>query len=215
MRRATGLTGGDDEFPIASVVHDVQIIPLKTVWTVAFAVITILVLATSSAYAQADAASPPMPKTSTDFGEWKLECFGLEERGGPCQLYQRVETDVANLVAMASAIAITEKGTLQAQIVLPLGIDLSRPPQLLIEEEAVSTLPVSRCLTKGCLVEGTLPDALVDRLADGNLAEVVVFFAGERSLKIPFPLLGLDAGLAKLREITPRSENETAAVPTD
>ncbi|UWR23341.1 invasion associated locus B family protein [Sulfitobacter sp. S190] len=139
-----------------------------------------------------------------NLGAWTFECFDAGDAGRQCQLHHRTSVpDAPNVVVMAAAFSDATGGTLQAEIVLPLGIDLPTPPQLRIDGAVVASLPVSRCIAEGCLVEGILPRELVDQLQAAGTAAITTSVSNNaQTLTIPFPTDGFSDAITRLQEET-------------
>ncbi len=77
---------------------------------------------------------------------------------------------------------------------LPLGISLSEPVQLKIDNGAVDRYPVQTCTNAGCIVSVPLKDTLLASLRTGTVLKVAIQDVNKRTINIDVPLLGF--GLA-------------------
>lgn len=145
-------------------------------------------------------------------GDWAIECLaGSDPAPGQCQLYQRILTQDPSTVALIAALAWSQSDkALLAQISLPLGSDLTKPPSLNIDGVAAASFTWSRCLSTGCLIEAPLPEPLVAALLRGENATFTVVQPNAGPIAIPLSLVGLAEGL---REIMPEDTNP--AIATD
>ncbi|WP_191090250.1 invasion associated locus B family protein [Histidinibacterium aquaticum] len=154
----------------------------------------------------AQTGQPPLPATSEDIGDWKLECFAVTEDGGPCQIYQRVQAGDTNTVALAAAVTILADSSVAVQFALPLGISLQQPPRLrLDEDDELIVLPVSRCIGDGCLIEGTISPEVVDSLTGADEATMLVRIPTGNVIPLPLSLTGFGEGLERLEEVRPEA----------
>ena len=79
-------------------------------------------------------------------------------------------------------------------IQLPLGISLTEPVQLKVDNGAVERLPVQTCTNAGCIVNVPLKDPLLASLRSGTTLKIALQDTNKRTINIDVPLLGF--GLA-------------------
>jgi len=130
-------------------------------------------------------------------GDWAVECLtGPNATAGECQLYQRVLTQDPSIAAMIVALAwsVPEKALL-AQVSLPLGSDLTKPPFLSVDGVIIGSFPWSRCLVSGCLIEVSLSDSQVVTLREGKSAGFTIAQPNAGDISIPVSLTGFAEGL--------------------
>ncbi|MBO9440143.1 invasion associated locus B family protein [Sulfitobacter sp. R18_2] len=141
----------------------------------------------------------------TTVGDWAVECLtGNEATVGGCQLYQRVLTQDPNVAAMIVALAWSPPGeTLLAQVSLPLGSDLTKPPLLSVDGVIVGSFFWSRCIVTGCLIEASLSASQIGALIEGKSASFTIAQPNAGDISIPVSLTGFAEGLEK---ITPQEE---------
>ncbi|EAR51123.1 hypothetical protein OG2516_18175 [Oceanicola granulosus HTCC2516] len=161
---------------------------------------SVLLAAANPAAAQ---EAPQLPQTMERVGDWQFECFGVSDDGGPCQIYQRVVTGDQNVVALAAAFTVLADGSVDVQLAVPLGISLQLAPQLSLDDEVATSLPVSRCVSDGCLIEGVLEAGLVDRIGNAEFAQVIVANTTGQVFPIPLSLVGFREGMGRLDEVKP------------
>lgn len=134
-------------------------------------------------------------------GDWVFEC---QVQGAPsdrCQIYQRVLTQDPNVVAMVVAVTWDDQlSQYRAQIVLPLGVDLTTPPILAAGPSYQIQLLWSRCLSNGCMFEGLLEVSTIDQMRLAKEAAVIVKHPQQGNLPIPLSLQGFPASLDRLQE---------------
>lgn len=73
---------------------------------------------------------------------------------------------------------------------LPLGISLTEPIQLKIDNGAVEKVPVQTCTADGCLASLPVKDLMLAALRGGTTLKITVSDANKRSIIIDVPLLG-------------------------
>jgi invasion protein IalB len=167
----------------------------------AVAVLTAM-LAGAPAQAQAQGGDFPDPATRESVGDWVVECFDHPDLAGRCQIYQRILMNNNTEVALVATFAYRDSA-LHLQVALPLGLDLSRGADLAIGPEYSTTVPITRCTMRGCLLEGQVTDGLLARLTSASAASVTVVNPGRGPFQIPLSLSGYDTALAR---IAPQAE---------
>jgi len=126
-----------------------------------------------------------------EFGDWVVECMPSDE--AECQLYQRILTQDPQVAALAIALHWKHNpGHFEAQIVLPLNVDLRQPARLQIDGNYLIDLPWSRCDRNGCLIEGGIDINLIREILGGQSASVSIFHAYDGEIPIPIFLDGFE-----------------------
>lgn len=157
---------------------------------------TILTISSGIVTAQ-NAGSDMGPMDRREEGDWVVECLGGSDDPLDCQLYQRVLTGDSSTVAMVVTFAwdVASEGY-STQIALPLGVLLTRPPLLAIDQDYRAELLWSRCTSGGCLVEGVPGPDMIDRLLAATSASIVVVHPEDGEIAIPVSLDGFSEAIA-------------------
>lgn len=79
-------------------------------------------------------------------------------------------------------------------MVLPLGISLTDPVQVKIDNGAIEKYPVQTCSNGGCFVSVPLKDPMLAAMRAGTILKVMLQDNNKRTIDIEVPLLGF--GLA-------------------
>ncbi|KAA9005063.1 invasion associated locus B family protein [Histidinibacterium aquaticum] len=153
----------------------------------------------------------PAPVSREEVGDWAIECF--DEAETECQLYQRVLTQDPLVVAMVVTFYPIADGAFNAQIALPLGVDLSQRPELRLDAEPGIPLAWSRCIALGCLVEGSFNAGLMARIQDADQVVLAVFNPNGGELTIPLYMEGFEEAVSRLSTAEPALEPEAEAEP--
>jgi invasion protein IalB len=138
--------------------------------------------------------APPAALAQDTVAAWRVECVG-DGKTLDCRAIQQMinREDKALVAQLAARIAPDSKApTLTIQ--LPLGINLSEPVQLKIDNGAVERYPVQTCTNVGCIVSIPLKDPFLSAMRSGTLLKITVFDTNKRAIAIDVPLLGF--GLA-------------------
>jgi invasion protein IalB len=128
---------------------------------------------------------------------WRVECVGdgklLECRA----IQQVVQRDARQqLIPLATAAVRFDpqaKGAAMS-ILLPLGLNLTEPVLIKVDNGPVEKQPIQTCNNSGCLVTLTANDKLLAAMRAGTDLKLTVQDASKKSIEIALPLLGF--GLA-------------------
>jgi invasion protein IalB len=125
---------------------------------------------------------------------WRVECSGdgktLDCRAVQQMINREDKQIVVQLVARVPA--DTKAPVLLIQ--LPLGLNLTEPVQIKIDNGAVEKVPVQTCTAGGCLASLPLKDPMLAALRGGTTLKITVSDTNKRTINIDVPLLGF--GLA-------------------
>ena len=163
--------------------------------------IAVSAVSLSASFAQSPGAGGGDPEFEREtIEDWVVECLPESDAKPDCQLYQRILTQDREIVAMVVTFAWSEaEGGYRAQIALPLGVLLGQPPLLEIDDDYKLQLAWSRCISEGCLIEGSVGPAMIDRLSSGNVASITVRHPTQGNLAIPIQLSGFSEAVARIR----------------
>ena len=101
--------------------------------------------------------------------------------------------DDKQLVIQLAARGAPEKSPTLTML-LPLGISLTDPVQVKVDNGAVERYQVQTCTNTGCVVSVPLKDPLLAAMRTGTLLKISIQAPDKRTLNIDVPLLGF--GLA-------------------
>jgi invasion protein IalB len=159
---------------------------------VVFLLTTALVGGAASA---AMAQDPP----AQDVAAWRVECTGdgktLDCRAVQ-QLFQRETRQLVIAVLMRKA--PDPKAALIA-IQLPLGLNLTEPVQLKVDNGPAERYPIQTCTNLGCIVATTAPERLVTAMRSGKELKVAFQDANKKPVELAVPLLGFGLAFDKVR----------------
>jgi invasion protein IalB len=82
---------------------------------------------------------------------------------------------------------------------LPLGISLTEPVQLKVDNGPVEREPVQTCTNVGCIVSVPLKDALLAAMRSGTLLRISIQDTNKRTISIDVPLLGFGLAFDKAK----------------
>src|SRR3954471_12744043 len=130
---------------------------------------------------------------------WRVECSGdgktLDCRAVQ-QLFQRDTRQL--LVSMLVRKAPDSKAAL-VTLQLPLGLNLTEPVQLKVDNGQPEKQPIQTCTNTGCFVSMTANERLVTAMRSGTELKIMVQDAGKNPVEMALPLLGFGLAFDKAK----------------
>jgi invasion protein IalB len=166
-------------------------------WRIASAILAAAALCASGASAQAPAsgaaASAPAagaqaPASQEGVGAWRVECGG-DGKVLECRAFQQLLTRENQLVAQVVARLGPDKQP-QLAMQLPLGISVSEPVVIKVDNGKEEKAPLQTCTNTGCFVSIPLKDPLLASMRTGTQLKLALQDTNKRTLNIDVPLLG-------------------------
>jgi invasion protein IalB len=134
------------------------------------------------------------------FGAWALRCDNsVNSATGECALTQTIRSDDKANVTIAVMIRKTpqiKNGLFQ--VVAPLNVILPQGVKFKIDQLDIGQLPFFKCSPIGCIAEGLIDDALLERLKAGRIGVITIYLTPEEGLRHLVALEGLKEGLEAL-----------------
>jgi invasion protein IalB len=129
---------------------------------------------------------------------WRVECAG-DGKSLDCRaIQQMINRDDKQLIAQLSARTNPDKSAVLL-IQLPLGISLTEPVQLKVDNGAAERFPVQTCTNVGCIVSVPLKEPLMAAMRTGTLLKVSIQDTNKRTINIEVPLLGFGLAFDKAK----------------
>jgi invasion protein IalB len=130
---------------------------------------------------------------------WRVECTGdgktLDCRAVQ-QLFQRETRQL--LVAILARKASDPKGA-QLTIQLPLGLNLTEPVLVKVDNGQPERQSIQTCTNIGCFVSMTANDKFVSAMRSGHDIKITVQDANKKPIEMVLPLLGFGIAFDKAR----------------
>jgi invasion protein IalB len=130
---------------------------------------------------------------------WRVECVGdgkvLDCRAVQ-QLFQRESRQL--MVAMLVRKTTDPKGA-NITMQLPLGLNLTEPIQLKVDNGPVEKQSIQTCTNVGCFVVFNANDKLVTAMRGGTDLKITMQDVNKRSVELAMPLLGFGLAFDKAR----------------
>jgi len=134
-------------------------------------------------------------------GDWSVRCFNVESQA-PCDILQiGTNAESQQRVSLTSIAYLPNSQSYAAQIIVPLGVALSRGLSLEAGAAPLVGLKFNRCEVDGCYVEIAFPQATIDALStltENTLITVIAYGQGD-TLELPFSITGFAEAIEHMR----------------
>jgi invasion protein IalB len=144
--------------------------------------------AAAPAPAAAPAAPAPAAGSQEGVGAWRVECGG-DGKIIECRAFQQLLTRENQLVAQVVARLGADKQP-QLAMQLPLGISVSEPVVVKVDNGKEEKFSLQTCTNTGCFVTAPLKDPLLASMRTGTQLKLALQDTNKRTLNIDVPLLG-------------------------
>lgn len=142
---------------------------------------------------------PPHAAQGQEAAAWRVECTGdgktLDCRAVQ-QLFQRETRQL--LVGILARKAHDPKAALLT-IQLPLGLNLTEPVLIKVDNGQPERQPIQTCTNIGCFVSMTANDKFVAAMRSGQEIKITVQDANKKPIEMALPLLGFGIAFDKAR----------------
>jgi invasion protein IalB len=153
-----------------------------------------LVLLPSGILRAQQAAAAPEPPAA-----WRVECTG-DGKSLECRAIQQIfQMPSRQLVASVAARFVPESKTGQLLILLPLGLNLTEPVLIKVDNGSPERQPIQTCNNAGCLVTVTAPEKLLAAMRTGTDLKLTVQDANKKAIELSLPLLGFGIAYDKTK----------------
>jgi invasion protein IalB len=130
---------------------------------------------------------------------WRVECAGDGKTLECRAIQQMINREDKQLVAQLSTRIAADTKAAVLLIQLPLGISLTEPVQLKVDNGVVERQPVQTCTNVGCIVSVPLKDPLLAAMRSGTLLKMSFQDTSKRTIAIDVPLLGFGLAFDKAK----------------
>jgi invasion protein IalB len=157
------------------------------------AVSALIAAASRSATAQ-QAPEQPQPPAA-----WRVECTG-DGKTLDCRAVQQVFHRESRQLLLSVAVRPAADGKSGALVMtLPLGLNLTEPVLLKIDNGTPEKQSIQTCTNVGCFVAMTLTDKLIAAMRAGSDLKVTVQDASKKPIEMGLPLLGFGLAFDKAK----------------
>src|SRR5215510_535152 len=151
----------------------------------------IVAIAASSAAAQQAPESPP--------AAWRVECSG-DGKTLECRAVQQVFHRETRQLLVSLAVRPAADGKTGAMVMtLPLGLNLTEPVLLKIDNGLSERQPIQTCPNVGCFIAMTVADKLLAAMRTGSQINITVQDSNKKPVEMGLPLLGFGLAFDKAK----------------
>jgi invasion protein IalB len=149
----------------------------------------------TAATVQAAPAQPPESPPAA----WRVECSG-DGKTLECRAIQQVFHRESRQLLVSLAVKPAADGKTGAMIVqLPLGLNLTEPIAVKVDNGAPEKQAIQTCTNVGCFVAMTLNDKLLAAMRTGSELKLTMQDANKKPVDIGLPLLGFGLAFDKAK----------------
>jgi invasion protein IalB len=156
-------------------------------------------LAVAAAIALMQPGEPRAQAAPETPAAWRVECTG-DGKSLECRAIQQIfQRDTRQLVA---SVAVrydpqTKAGTMS--ILLPLGLNLTEPVLIKVDNGPPERQAIQTCNNAGCLVTMPVPDKFLAAMRTGADLKLTVQDASKKPIEMSLPLLGFGIAYDKTK----------------
>jgi invasion protein IalB len=130
---------------------------------------------------------------------WRVECTG-DGKSLECRAIQQIfQRDTRQLVASVAARFAPEAKAGVISILLPLGLNLTEPVLVKVDNGPPERQQIQTCNNAGCLVTLAAPDKLLAAMRTGTDLKLTVQDANKKPIEMSLPLLGFGIAYDKTK----------------
>src|SRR6266700_759384 len=130
---------------------------------------------------------------------WRVECTG-DGKMLECRALQQIfQRETRQLVASVTVRYDPGAKAAAMSILLPLGLNLTEPILIRVDNGAPERQPIQTCNNGGCLVAMTANDKLLAAMRAGSELKITVQDASKKPIEMGLPLLGFGIAYDKTK----------------
>jgi len=145
------------------------------------------------------AASHAAPAPEPSVAAWRVECSG-DGKALECRAVQQVfQRETRQLVLSAVVRPAPDAKTGAMLLTLPLGLNLTEPVTVKVDNGAAERQPIQTCTNVGCFVTMTLSDKMLASMRTGSELKITVQDVNKKPIDMGLPLLGFGLAFDKAK----------------
>jgi invasion protein IalB len=129
---------------------------------------------------------------------WRVECTG-DGKTLDCRAVQQLFHRESRQLLIAVLVRRPDAKSTQMAIQLPLGLNLTEPIQVKVDNGPAERQPIQTCTNSGCFVSMPVNEKQVAIMRGGHEFKVTVQDSSKKSIELSLPLLGFGLAYDKLR----------------
>lgn len=130
---------------------------------------------------------------------WRVECSG-DGKTLDCRAVQQVFQRETRQLVLSAVVRPAADGKTGAMVLtLPLGLNLTEPVAVKVDNGAPDRQPIQTCTNVGCFVAMTVTDKMIAAMRTGSELKIVVQDGNKKSIDLAMPLLGFGLAFDKAK----------------
>ena len=130
---------------------------------------------------------------------WRVECTG-DGKTLDCRAVQQLfQRETRQLVLSVLVRKAPDPKVALMAIQLPLGLNLTEPVQIKVDNGPVERQAIQTCTNTGCFVQLTAPERLVTAMRNGTDLKIAFQGGDKKPIELSVPLLGFGVAFDKVR----------------
>jgi len=155
---------------------------------------TITAITAATGVRAAPAQAPENPPAA-----WRVECTG-DGKTLDCRAVQQLFHRESRQLLVSLAVRPAADGKTGAMVMqLPLGLNLTEPVILKIDNGLSERQPIQTCTNVGCFIAMTIADKLLGAMRTGSQINVTVQDSNKKPVEMGLPLLGFGVAFDKAK----------------
>lgn len=146
-------------------------------------------------------AAGPAPTDVNTYGDWIVRCFPIKSPAR-CDMFQATLDKATQRRIVSVSIAYAPATSVYgAKIIVPLEVRLDAGAVVTADKFTSAAMSYTRCEHDGCYMEDKLEPALVENLARGKAASIVVTSVPGARVNLPLSLRGFSDALSAMKSL--------------
>jgi invasion protein IalB len=130
---------------------------------------------------------------------WRVECTG-DGKTLDCRAVQQIfQRDTRQLLISVLARKAPDPKAALLTLQLPLGLNLTEPILLKVDNGQPERQPIQTCTNTGCFVQMTAGEKVVAAMRTGTELKITMQDANKKPIELSLPLLGFGVAFDKVR----------------
>jgi invasion protein IalB len=140
-----------------------------------------------------------IPAGAQDVAAWRVECTG-DGKTLDCRAVQQLfQRDTRQLLVSVLARKAPDPKSALLTLQLPLGLNLTEPILLKIDNGQPEKQSIQTCTNTGCFVAMTANDRMVTAMRSGTELKITMYDTNKKAIELSLPLLGFGVAFDKVR----------------
>ena len=144
-------------------------------------------------------STPTQAPAQDGVAAWRVECTGNGKTLDCRAIQQLFHRESRQLLLMVLARRGPDPKTAQLTIQLPLGLNLTEPVQIKVDNGQPDKQPIQTCTNTGCFVSMNASPQLLAAMRSGRDLKITIMDGNKKPIEMGLPLLGFGIAFDKAR----------------